>query len=421
MMICWLTLHAAAIVEVDDLSQRTSLLQLRQITNVTASSNTLESSVDAGSLTRDEGAAASALRQAARSEGLAKSGSGPASQLVARTDASVAAATFAASSQQLQQHHSEGRGQQKKRQYAHQNHQYEGRDVGSLFEHKFPSTTCSADPTSAASELVEQVNVIRKNLDYRVGDVIMKGGFFWKSSRENLLTSPYDGTALQTLLKPCAERGDLSCGLSFSDLRDTLESVGQSNGFATPDERTVVAYVRAGDIIGPCEDADETGGGYRYDGNEVAAGLHDPAVKAGIASAMGKGYNRLNFVVVESYADRADAGEHGYWMYSDAKHEENQRQLRAAFEGIIKELCAGGKELSFGVASFVNVDETLFYLMHATTLVTETNRVANHGFPWVVTELTKMQNASTSLIQPEKSPYPNGYPQCSGHLGNAKT
>lgn len=284
------------------------------------------------------------------------------------------------------------------------------------------STTCSAGPASASATLADQINVIRHNLDYRVSDVIAKKGFFWKSSRENLLTAPYDGTALQSLLKPCAARGDLDCDISLKDLADALAGLGERNGFAAPDGHTVVAYVRAGDVVGPCEEpgsgtgasetARRTDSPHRYRGDEVAAGLRDPAVRAAISRAVASGYRRLNFVVVESYADRAEAGEHGYWMYSDAKHQENRKQLRAAFQDIIEELCSDGKELSFGVASFVNVDETLFYLMRAETLVTEKNRVANQGFPWVTTQLTKTQNASTAIIVPERGPVE--YPACSG-------
>lgn len=431
MLICLLTLHAAAQAEIDDVRHSTSLLQLHRAKNGTASSNTNGKSPDAAprSLDRAEGFVPGPGHGGgvAARPGAAGFSPGPAPSIHdgGEPGADGAAATLTAAGRgrhRRQRHIQSDRHHRQQRRHAHQTHQYQGRDVGSLFENEVTSTTCSAGPASAAATLADQINVIRHNLDYRVSDVVAKKGFFWKSSRENLLTAPYDGTALQSLLKPCAARGDLDCDISLKDLADALAGLGERNGFAAPDGRTIVAYVRAGDVVGPCEEpgsgtgasetARRTDSPHRYRGDEVAAGLRDPAVRAAISRAVASGYRRLNFVVVESYADRAEAGEHGYWMYSDAKHQENRKQLRAAFQDIIEELCSDGKELSFGVASFVNVDETLFYLMRAETLVTEKNRVANQGFPWVTTQLTKTQNASTAIIVPERGPVE--YPACSG-------
>lgn len=406
MLICGLALYAAATEDV------ASLLQLRQ--NVTASSNTLEA--HAVPRQQSEGAALRALGNAVSER--RTGGDGAAASAGAGIQSEDAAATLTAAASGHRRHEREGgqrASQRAQRLRARLSHQYQGWEVGSLFDEEVPSADCSYGAALAAAKLVDEINVIRHNLDYRVGDVLKKGGFFWRKSREHLMTAPYEGTALQRMLKPCADRGELDCDLSLRDLGDTLESIGQDQGFATPDERTIVAYLRAGDVVGPCEDND--GSVHNYNGDEVAAGLRDPKVTAKIGSAMARGYNRLNFVVVESYADRADAGEHGYWMYTDAKHEENKKQLREAFEDVIGKLCAGGEALSFGVASFVNVDETLYYMMHAATLVGERARIVEHGFPWIALGLKKAQNASASIILPDIGP--SGYPACSGNLGKA--
>jgi hypothetical protein len=211
-----------------------------------------------------------------------------------------------------------------------------------------------------------------------VGDVINKNGDYWLASRENLMDSQYNGTALQTVLKRCADVS--ACILSIEDFGKELASIGEARGFSKPGNGTIVAYIRAGDII-------ET------PGTRIADKLLDSAVKDSIRSALAGGYVRLEFVVVEAYADRAEGG---VWMYSDSKHEENQRQLVAVLQELITFLCSeDAQPISFGVVSLVNADETLFYMMHASMFVTDQR---NQGFNAIGEHLARLENKDAIIL-----------------------
>jgi hypothetical protein len=247
-----------------------------------------------------------------------------------------------------------------------------------IFDYAQKSTSCETASSSSAQELVDQINTVRHVLDYRVGDVINKKGDYWLESRQNLMDSQYSGTALHTVLKRCTDLSE--CTVSIEDFGKELASIGESKGFSKPGNDTIVAYIRAGDII-------ET------PGTHVADKLRDSAVKDGIRSALAGGYVRLEFVVVEAYADRAEGG---VWMYSESKHGENRRQLLAVLQELIEFLCpSDARQISFGIVSSVNADETLFYMMHASMFVTDQR---NQGFNAIGEQLARLQNKDAIIL-----------------------
>lgn len=112
---------------------------------------------------------------------------------------------------------------------ARYNRQYDRYDTASLFDYVCKSTSCETDASSSAQELVDQVNTIRHVLDYRVGDVIQKHGYYWLQSRQNLMDERYSGTALQMMLRRCSDLN--SCTLTIEDFARELASIGKARGF----------------------------------------------------------------------------------------------------------------------------------------------------------------------------------------------
>jgi hypothetical protein len=264
---------------------------------------------------------------------------------------------------------------------AHHNRQYDRYDMASLFYYAYKSSSCEVDPSTSAKELVDQINTVRHVLDYRVGDVIRKAGNYWLPSRENLMDERYNGTALQTILKRCSDLE--SCSLSLDDFAQELASIGEASGFSKPGNGTIVAYIRAGDIID-------------YQNYTVGEKLRDSMVMQGIRSALAAGYERLEFVVVEAYADRDEYGDQGAWMYSESKHEANRKDLLAAVRGLHEFVCSGTPGISFGVVSPVSADETLFYLMHASMLVADAAKAG--GFNAIGKRLAQIQSSEAVII-----------------------
>lgn len=266
---------------------------------------------------------------------------------------------------------------------AHYDHKYDRYDMASLFDYADTSYTCETDTATTAQELVDQVNVIRHVLDYRVGDVINKKGQFWLESRQSLMDSRYAGTALQAVLRSCP---DLSaCTVSIEDFGKQLSIIGEANGFSIPGNDTILAYIRAGDVI------ENSGAAF-----SVGAKLLLSVVQDGIRAALEDpaGYKRLEFVVVEAYADRAD---HGVWMYTEGKHDENRRQLREVLQNLLEVLCADqAQPISFGVVSLVNADETLFYLKHARMIVGDKRN--NGGFTTIGEQLAKAESREITIL-----------------------
>lgn len=264
---------------------------------------------------------------------------------------------------------------------AHRNRQYDRYDMASLFDYAYKSSSCEVDHSSSAQELVDQINTIRHVLDYRVGDVLLRHGYYWLPSRQNLMDPRYDGTALQSVLKQCPDLR--SCQLTIRDFARELAAIGEARGFSKPDNETIVAYIRAGDVID-------------YQGYKVADKLRNPAVMEGIRDAsLTSGYKRLVFVVVEAYADREEFGAHGLWMYSEEKHDKNREELLTTIQGLHEFLCSGTAQLSFGVVSPVNADETLFYLMHSRMLVKDG---LISGFNKIGTELAELHNSEAIIM-----------------------
>jgi hypothetical protein len=262
---------------------------------------------------------------------------------------------------------------------AHQNRQYDRYDMASQFDYAYQPASCEIDPSSSAQELVDQINTIREVLDYRVSDVIREKGYYWLPSRQNLMDERYRGTALQSLLKRCSDLG--SCHVSIEDFAEELASIGEAKSFSKPSNETIVAYIRAGDIIDF--------------GVMVGKKLRDSAIMEGIRRALEAGYQQLAFVVVEAYADRAYQKD-GLFMYSESKHEANRKQLLAAVRGLHEFLCEGTPQISFGVVSPVSADETLFYLMHASMLVTDGDHAG--GFNWVGRSLAQLHRKDTVIM-----------------------
>merc|ERR1719453_1150880 len=144
---------------------------------------------------------------------------------------------------------------------------------------------------------------------------------------------------------------------------------------------------------------------WTYTGNEIATRIQNSTVQGMIANALAGAYDRLTFVVVEHYTDRpAPAGKEGQgiWMYSEKKHEENVRQLRAAIEGVIQAVCSKvnaerSKQISFNVMSTENADATLYYLMHANYLVTSDENFVR-GFSSLGQELVRRDNPQATIV-----------------------
>ena len=194
--------------------------------------------------------------------------------------------------------------------------------------------------TQSIHELMNKIITLKKNSDYRIGDVILHRGLRWKKTINDVLSkSIYEGTILREYLE--------KVGTNAPDL-DLLFTICEQHKtkYIVPDETTLVIHIRAGDVC-----------------------VHEWFFKKDyvtiIDRQISKSLNeiqKITFVICFSYCEYT---EKGWWVYT-----ENKQQLNIQKLTIILQKCIDAfPNISFDVYSNHNTDKDLIFCVFAKRFV----------------------------------------------------
>jgi hypothetical protein len=202
---------------------------------------------------------------------------------------------------------------------------------------------------------VQQIQTIKSQRDYRIGDIIYHWGYKWRESRDNILSSSaYDGTILKEYLMAVPDQ-DCFDGHLFGQV---IGRHAKAQGI--PERANVIGvHIRAGDVIAIP---------HRFLSVNYSSLLRKILSKNSC-------FDSINFVVCLAYGNYY---ERGLWEYDARKQRANQLCLEILFDELES---AFGGQYDLELTSSSNTDIDLIHLYGSGYFVADRG-----GFSRVISE-----------------------------------
>jgi len=189
------------------------------------------------------------------------------------------------------------------------------------------------------NDLINKIKVIKSNRDYRIADVINKGGFKWEHSRSELLTN---NTYTDTILYKYLTHSEFNDTVNLVLLKEILINQKNDKGYDIPNDNELVIHLRLGDWI----DRPET-----YLKKNYIEFINKYVNTY-------KNINKITFVTCFSYGNFFESG---YWIYTEEKHKQNIIMVGDLFNIIINVY----NNYDINVVSNTDIDKDLVYCVYS--------------------------------------------------------
>jgi hypothetical protein len=218
--------------------------------------------------------------------------------------------------------------------------------------------------------MIENIKILKHNSDYRVSDIVYKGGERWQHSAEMVLTKPkYNGTILQKYLKINGIYNPANLPLLLQIIKEYKSPI--------PNNNELVVHLRLGDVV-----------------------VHNWFLSKDYISLIRNmlqqhnNINKLTFVTCFAYQVWSPESLHlrknaHLWKYTDEDQEKNVVKVTKLFNDIKNTF----PNLKLNIYSNYNIDLDMRYCVFSKYFISD-----DGGFSKLLLTLQKMNNTDNYYI-----------------------